>query len=188
MMYSAELQIAPAFFTITHKALAKEVYMGTANLFDETVGAFGIKKLLGSCGKSRQLFNNPQITNILKGFNIKYDELSVERAKIKTWRKKWIAHPDNDYFLDYDKLKNEQKITTPDFLKLLEYAYEVCNELRNLLCASDMIEINTGNINDIYDLMNALKNRRADLETVGENGADIRAIDKKEGFSCPKTN
>ena len=126
MMYFAELQIAPAFFTITNKALAKEVYMGTANLFDETGNALGIRKLLNSCGKNRQLFNNSQISDILKDFHKKYDAISVERAKIKSWRNNWIAHPDSDYFLNYDKLKKEQKVTTPNFLQLLEYAYEVC--------------------------------------------------------------
>ncbi len=180
----AEMNFAPAFFSVVTDALFSAIILWTDKLFDEK-GQRGIFDFLTFIETNRKMFsieelrrcrNYPDNHWVLDRRSnqgeITFEKINKDRERIKSLgclesfkirRDKFQAHFDKEYFFNRGGLTDKAPITWGDLEKVLEVLWEVINEYSAAYDAH-FFESASSNINDLDNILDALHKYQEHLE------------------------
>jgi len=180
----AEINFAPAFFSIVTDALFSAIILWTDKLFDEK-GQRGIFDFLKFVENNINMFSIEQLKrrrnypddHWVLGRRRTEGEVSIEkiekhRALLKTLdclksfrirRDKFHAHFDKEFFFDRTRLTDEAPITWGNLERAVEVLSEVVNEYSSAYDAN-YFEMTASNINDLDDILDTLRKYQKHLE------------------------
>ncbi|MES5896739.1 hypothetical protein [Bacillus cereus group sp. RP43] len=130
-----ELNIAPAFFTLTLHSVFNDVIITLAKLYEHGKQTANLNKLINIADANRALFDykehaidplmitNKEIENHKKIIEEKEESLN----NLFMWRDKVYAHNDMKYFFDKEQLPKDAELTMQHIEELIEKAWEIVN-------------------------------------------------------------
>lgn len=180
----AEMNFAPAFFSIVTDALFSAIILWTDKLFAGK-GQRGIFDFLKFVEDNKSVFSIEQLKHhrgypddhwvLVRRRNqgeITAEKIGRDRENLralgflesfKIRRDKFHAHFDRDYFFDRKRLTNEAPITWEDLEKAVEALSEVVNEYSSAYDAN-CFELTSSNVHDLDDILDALHKYQEYLE------------------------
>ena len=145
--YEVVLGYSPCFWTVTLNNLLDKALLGTAKLYDEHKGCYGLKKIINLCEQNQKLFpkchelkckdgytgeefshtTKRDISAEIKTARQKYQSLQDARTQLTTLRDKHLAHSDKNFFLDASGLYNEVSLKGETLEVLIDTAADITN-------------------------------------------------------------
>lgn len=138
-----ELNIAPSFFSLVLDSFFYTTVVSLARMYDSyrflNRSDKNLIRFINFVEQNIKLF--PSDKHILKKFNIIYpvtlnsinehrksiQEVAPILDKLFTWRDKYFAHYDNNFFLNDNLLENKYGLTVGEIRKLIKLAAELLN-------------------------------------------------------------
>jgi hypothetical protein len=182
--YLAEINYAPAFFSVVTDALFSAIIIWTDKLFDEN-GQRGIFDFLKFVENNVCMFSIEQLKSrrnypdnhwVLDRKRVE-GKITIEKVKkdremlkalgcLKSFRirrDKFHAHFDREFFFDRKRLTDDAPITWADLEEVVKVLSEVVNKYSSAYDAHHF-EMTASNISDLDDVLNGLREHRKYLE------------------------
>ncbi|HDX9630597.1 TPA: hypothetical protein ROY30_004322 [Bacillus cereus] len=130
-----ELNIAPAFFTLTLQSLFNDVIITLAKLYEHGRTTANLNKLINIADVNRALFDykeNAADSLMITKKEIENHKKIIEEKKeclnnLFIWRDKVYAHNDMKYFFDKGQLPKDAALTMKHIDELIEKAWGIVN-------------------------------------------------------------
>ncbi|MBI3937632.1 MAG: hypothetical protein HY323_11705 [Betaproteobacteria bacterium] len=171
-----EMNIAPAFFSVTTDALFSAIVLWVDKLFDEH-SERGFFNFLTFVEYNREMLSIAELQRrkgypnghwMLDRLPITLEVVNEDRARLKNLaclaafklrRDKFHAHFDKDYFFDRERFSKEAPITWGEAEELIKVMAEIINHYSSAYDGR-LFSLEPININDLDHLLNRLHNVR----------------------------
>lgn len=156
--YKAGIDITPAFWTITARALVHNMMMELSKLYDERTDVYGAKKLISSCDNVDFFADKKALINELNDY---YDKESVDIENLRKQRNKIWAHSDTKAFIAPESIENQYSLSWTAVENLIKTAGSIGNCI--LVALGETAEcLNYSNTDDILLIFETMQKRAED--------------------------
>lgn len=128
-----ELNLAPAFFTLTLHSLFNDVIITTAKLYEHGKDTINLNKLINIAENHRDVFNYQEGNELLLNNKVIKEHKELIESKqpeidnLFVWRDKVYAHNDRKYFFEKKQLLQDAELTIEHIEELLQSAWQIVN-------------------------------------------------------------
>lgn len=136
-------KVAPAFFSISIKGMLNESLLTIAKLFEKNSDN-NLFKLLNIIDANQLVFKSEKKENLInevRKYRVILESKAEPISKIKKWRDKLLAHYDNEFFTEPQKIGDDIGLSAEEIRDLIHTAHCLLNSFSCIITGQRISEV-----------------------------------------------